>query len=190
MLFCINIFAADDDNDGIEDHLDNCPGIHNPLQEDRDRDFSGDGCDMDLNQDMSVNLSDFAIFLQNLGGNVEPFTNGDCDGNGHVSVSDFGCFIRYFGGGPRQSEAYFILERGDCDQTLGRIEVSFGGALHPTFPYVEPNSCLRVGVTAAFDSLRTRCIPRVGANAEASEYTLTPDRLIAGQMSQCVTILN
>ena len=37
----------DDDNDGVDDVTDNCPGIANTLQEDADRDGLGDICDLD-----------------------------------------------------------------------------------------------------------------------------------------------
>ena len=43
--FISDVTDTDDDNDGIEDDMDNCPLTYNPEQEDRDRDGLGDVCD-------------------------------------------------------------------------------------------------------------------------------------------------
>ena len=39
--------SPDTDDDGVPDHLDNCPGAPNPEQTDTDGDFAGDACDLD-----------------------------------------------------------------------------------------------------------------------------------------------
>jgi hypothetical protein len=39
--------GPDADGDGVEDAVDNCPSVPNPLQEDRDVDGAGDACDGD-----------------------------------------------------------------------------------------------------------------------------------------------
>ncbi|MBW2527321.1 MAG: FG-GAP repeat protein, partial [Deltaproteobacteria bacterium] len=39
------LFTADHDHDGFDENLDNCPAVHNPLQDDVDGDGVGDLCD-------------------------------------------------------------------------------------------------------------------------------------------------
>lgn len=41
-----SMIAVDVDEDGVLDHLDNCPADHNPSQEDGDHDLLGDACDL------------------------------------------------------------------------------------------------------------------------------------------------
>ncbi|MBN1510938.1 MAG: thrombospondin type 3 repeat-containing protein [Phycisphaerae bacterium] len=54
----------DADGDGIPDHLDNCPAVPNPLQENGDGDAWGDVCDgwFDANHDGCVDLADYPAF--------------------------------------------------------------------------------------------------------------------------------
>jgi len=49
---------SDDDSDGIENTLDNCPAVANPDQADADGDGIGDACDIDNDNDLVENGSD------------------------------------------------------------------------------------------------------------------------------------
>src|SRR5262249_51204358 len=51
--------AGDADCDGVDDASDNCPADANPDQADRDRDGTGDACDLD-DGDLEVHWSDQA----------------------------------------------------------------------------------------------------------------------------------
>ena len=66
MVNAIEIVTAelDTDGDGIPDHLDNCPTVPNPLQENADGDAWGDACDgwFDANHDGRVDLVDYPAF--------------------------------------------------------------------------------------------------------------------------------
>lgn len=53
---CYTIFDPDVDGDGVDDAIDNCPGVYNPDQTDTDDDQIGDLCDNcpdDANQDQA-----------------------------------------------------------------------------------------------------------------------------------------
>lgn len=59
--------SSDPDDDGVREHDDNCPGVHNPGQENTDRGFAGlganvaefgDACDPDIDGDGITNVGD------------------------------------------------------------------------------------------------------------------------------------
>ncbi|MBM4352608.1 MAG: hypothetical protein FJ109_02250 [Deltaproteobacteria bacterium] len=50
----------DEDNDSVPDCVDNCPIVHNPGQEDQDKDGVGDPCDPDVDGDGVDNMEDCA----------------------------------------------------------------------------------------------------------------------------------
>jgi len=65
----------DNDNDGIEDNLDNCPSVFNPDQADFDNDGIGDVCDNDIDGDGVPNNEDPDDYNPNI-----PTNDGDSDG--------------------------------------------------------------------------------------------------------------
>ena len=50
----------DQDGDGVNDSLDNCPNVYNPTQADQDEDWMGDACDPDIDGDDALNDLDCA----------------------------------------------------------------------------------------------------------------------------------
>lgn len=66
LLMCFSgsaIAAVDRDKDGVADLIDNCVGIHNPLQQDIDVDGFGNRCDADLNNDNITDEHDLELFF-------------------------------------------------------------------------------------------------------------------------------
>jgi hypothetical protein len=74
--------GADDDGDGIPNTSDNCRGVANPSQLDRDHDGLGDLCDPDLDGDGLVNTVD------NCPGTANP-KQEDSDHDGGDACEDF-----------------------------------------------------------------------------------------------------
>jgi hypothetical protein len=64
-LLILDIESIDSDEDGILDHLDNCPSIVNPQQEDLDQDQIGDACDDDIDGDGVLNAQDNCPLIAN-----------------------------------------------------------------------------------------------------------------------------
>lgn len=65
---------VDSDGDGISDHVDNCPSIHNVNQINTDNDSQGDDCDGDLDGDGIENVTDNCPSISNA-------DQADADGN-------------------------------------------------------------------------------------------------------------
>ncbi len=57
-VLILTIVPVDNDQDDVLDHLDNCPGLSNPGQEDLDQDHIGDICDPDVDGDSVPNAQD------------------------------------------------------------------------------------------------------------------------------------
>ncbi|MDJ0864683.1 MAG: hypothetical protein QNK03_01150 [Myxococcota bacterium] len=95
--------AADRDEDGVEDSVDNCLEVANPDQRDVDRDGKGSLCDPDFNQDGLVGIPDFNRLRAQFGlrdGDPGFDPNVDMNGDGGVGVPDFNILRRYFGSPP------------------------------------------------------------------------------------------
>ena len=91
----------DDDNDGVQDIVDNCPLIPNAEQEDMDGDFIGDPCDDDIDGDGFSNAQDCdpldgsltcIVFFYDADGDGYAQCNGQtqclCEPLGKFTVSD------------------------------------------------------------------------------------------------------
>ncbi len=95
--------AADADNDGVDDALDNCLLVPNapPLDCDTDADGYGNICDGDFDQGLTVNANDWKFFwFVDFNGGADSGTGTDMDCDGNVGSSDFtGFFLPAFQSG-------------------------------------------------------------------------------------------
>ncbi len=92
---------VDTDGDGVSDNADNCVLAANPLQQDTDADGYGNICDADLDNNLSVDLSDFSIFLAVFG---TEYPDADFDSSGGlVDLSDYSIFQELVGAPPGPS---------------------------------------------------------------------------------------
>jgi hypothetical protein len=83
----VTVQVADADGDGILDQDDNCPGLHNPQQEDLDGDTIGDKCDTDVDGD-GLNRREE---IENFTDERNPDTDGDGLDDGtevHTTMTD------------------------------------------------------------------------------------------------------
>jgi len=75
--------SGDQDNDGVQNHLDNCPEISNVDQLNSDSDAAGDACDADDDNDSFLDATDNCPVISNTDqANNDNDANGDaCDDN-------------------------------------------------------------------------------------------------------------
>ncbi|MFO7713879.1 S8 family serine peptidase [Desulfosarcina sp.] len=92
--------GRDRDRDGIPDSCDNCTQAANPDQRDTDGDGFGNMCDPDLNDDLTVNILDYQLFIVAFGTD-DP--HADFNGDGSVNIVDYQTFINFFGKPPGPS---------------------------------------------------------------------------------------
>ncbi len=71
------------DGDGLDDAVDNCPAVFNPLQENADADAEGDACDPDDDNDGLLDGADNCPLVANLGQSDQ-----DDDGTGDACDAD------------------------------------------------------------------------------------------------------
>jgi len=76
---------VDTDGDGVDDVVDNCPAIPNPLQENLDGDAFGDVCDDDIDGDGLLNTveDDTGIYVSPTQTGSDPL-DPDSDGDGFL----------------------------------------------------------------------------------------------------------
>jgi len=101
--------AVDSDGDGIDDSIDNCTLLANADQRDTDADDYGNLCDADLDNNGTVDISDFVLFSSvfgQLAPGIPAFVladHADFDNDTIVGLSDYVTFREAFGAAPGPS---------------------------------------------------------------------------------------
>jgi hypothetical protein len=83
------MLPSDTDNDGVNDDVDNCPFVANPLQQDADNDTIGDVCDADtvygtISGDIQAGVT-VELYITSCGGDIMEATTVT-DANGYYSL--------------------------------------------------------------------------------------------------------
>lgn len=113
--------GRDEDHDGVDDLIDNCPAVENPAQEDSDADGAGDACDTcpmvasstqtDLDMDGLGDACDNCITVANPA-QADRENNGRGDACEIATGYDFGCDFRADVGVFRPSDASWHWRSG------------------------------------------------------------------------------
>jgi hypothetical protein len=128
---------ADQDEDGIADHVDNCPLTENPLQDNSDHDNFGDACDqavVDCDQD---NLEDALAIASgrvtdvNVNG-VPDLCDclGDVNGDYVVDGADIGAVLAAWGSTPRDARVDPNRDESVDGADLGFVLSQWGPCIH------------------------------------------------------------
>ena len=84
----IDLFREwDEDGDGIEDRLDNCPNVPNADQADADSDNAGDACDANPNV-FNYKLSGQLLLVGGMGVDMNHTLKGGASSGAHQSTSE------------------------------------------------------------------------------------------------------
>lgn len=121
--------AADYDNDGVDDNVDNCIEVSNSNQRDSNGDGFGNICDADLDNSGFVDSIDVDIFIAVYGTSN---ADADFDGNGTVDFSDINTFVALYNKPPGPSaNSGSNLPKADVARFL--TQATFG----PTFEDIQ-----------------------------------------------------
>lgn len=89
---------GDADSDGICDNNDNCLGVNNPVQYDADYDGYGNICDLDVDNNCVVGVTDIGATIAAFN-QPAPHPSDVNELNNLVDVGDIGAIIAGFNGG-------------------------------------------------------------------------------------------
>ncbi|MFK7860351.1 MAG: FG-GAP repeat protein [Granulosicoccus sp.] len=141
--------VADDDEDGVPNTEDNCPAQFNPLQEDFDRDRSGDACDTDDDNDNVLDDDDNCPLIINADqANFDNDSAGDIcdeddDDDGVPDLLDVNPFDPNVGTGIEVTLSRSILSSQDDVELRGNGRVA-----------VDSND-LELGLDEGFEGINT-----------------------------------
>lgn len=89
--------AADQDQDGVPDDMDNCLFVSNPDQSDGDSDGYGEACDFDTDNECNYTIADLTAIAGMLGTGEPPASPYDTDLDGKITVRDITTIIPHLG---------------------------------------------------------------------------------------------
>jgi hypothetical protein len=109
------------DTDGVADSIDNCLGVNNLSQSDRDQDWAGDACDEDADGDGALDSVDNCLANFNP---TQSDSDGDgsgdtCDSNAHIPEVSVSIHQEHVFSGSSVSCSYTYADAdGDADRSL------------------------------------------------------------------------